>query len=166
MTSAQGLKATHDGGHLILESSLAPCPLNLFLGQVPRKSEENFANSQSMSTTRSVRYRTAVPSLPWRLNWSTGNQLRQDLTNWLKPPDPYINYNIASDAHHEGTGVWFTESTTFQNWKESSSLLWIHGKRTFSSPLQPYSCSRTFILAAGAGKSVLTYVILWVVCAE
>ena len=43
MTSAQGLKATHDGTHLFLESSLAPCPLNQFLGQVPRKSEENFA---------------------------------------------------------------------------------------------------------------------------
>jgi len=140
MTSAQGLKAIHDGAHVFLESSLAPYPLNQFLGQVPRKSEENFAKSQSMSTTRSVRYLRAVPSLPWRLNLSTGNQLRQDLTNWLKPPDPYINYNIASDAHHEGTGVWFTESTTFQDWKESSSLLWIHGKRTFSSPLHPYSC--------------------------
>jgi hypothetical protein len=43
MTSAQGLKAMHDGAHLFLESSLVPCTLNLFLGQVPRKSEENFA---------------------------------------------------------------------------------------------------------------------------
>jgi hypothetical protein len=32
MTSAQGLKAMHDGTHLFLESSLAPCPLNLFPG--------------------------------------------------------------------------------------------------------------------------------------
>jgi hypothetical protein len=64
MTSVQGLKATHDGAHLFLESSLVPCPLNLFLGQVPRKSEENFAKSQSMSTTRSVRHLIAVPSLP------------------------------------------------------------------------------------------------------
>jgi len=64
MTCAQGLKATHDGAHIFLESSLAPCPLNLFLGQVPRKSEENFAKSQSMSTTRSVRHLIIVTSLP------------------------------------------------------------------------------------------------------
>ena len=64
MTSAQGLKAMHDGTHLFLESSLVPCPLNLFLGQVPRKSEENFAKSQSMSTTRSVRHLIIVPSFP------------------------------------------------------------------------------------------------------
>jgi hypothetical protein len=67
MTSAQGLKATHDGARLLLESSLAPCPLDQFLGQVPRKSEENFAKSQSMSTTRSVRHLIAVSSLAIRL---------------------------------------------------------------------------------------------------
>jgi hypothetical protein len=27
--------------------------------------------------------------------------------------------------------MWFTESSTFKDWKESGSLLWIHGKRTF-----------------------------------
>ena len=64
MTYTQGLKATHDGAHLFLGSSLDPCPLNLFLGQVPRKPEENFAKSQSMSTTRSVRRLIVVPSLP------------------------------------------------------------------------------------------------------
>jgi hypothetical protein len=44
-------------------------------------------------------------------------------------PDPSVNYNIASSAHHEGTAQWFIESSEFKKWKESESLLWIHGKR-------------------------------------
>jgi hypothetical protein len=58
--------------------------------------------------------------------------LRKDLENWLSPPDPFINFNTADHARHEGTAVWFTQSDVFKNWKESSSLLWIHGKRTSS----------------------------------
>jgi hypothetical protein len=63
----------------------------------------------------------------------TGDQLRKDLRNWLSPPDPSVNYNLASDAHHEGTALWFIESNAFKTWKTSSSLLWIYGKRMFSS---------------------------------
>ena len=63
----------------------------------------------------------------------TGDQLRKDLKNWLSPPDPSVNYNTASDARHEGTALWFVESNAFKEWKESSSLLWIFGKRTFLS---------------------------------
>ena len=58
---------------------------------------------------------------------------------WLSPPDPSVNYNIARDAHHKGTALWFTESSTFGDWKESGSLLWIHGKRTFLHFLHPRS---------------------------
>jgi len=65
----------------------------------------------------------------------TGDKLRNDLATWLSPPDPFINYNITSDARYGGTGVWFTESTEFKNWKESTSLLWVYGKRTFSGSL-------------------------------
>ncbi|KAH9996982.1 hypothetical protein BJV74DRAFT_960877, partial [Russula compacta] len=65
------------------------------------------------------------------------NQIRRDLQHWLLPPDSSINYNTACDAHHQGTATWFTESTTFTDWKASGSLLWIHGK-------------------PGSGKSVLT----------
>jgi hypothetical protein len=69
----------------------------------------------------------------------TGNQLRQDLRNWLSPPDPSVNYNIACRAHHEGTALWFTKGNTFTDWKASGSLLWVHGKRTISWPLHPRS---------------------------
>ena len=58
---------------------------------------------------------------------------------WLSPPDPFINYNTASDARYGGTGVWITEITEFKNWKESSSLLWVYGKRMFSRTLR--TCS-------------------------
>ena len=61
--------------------------------------------------------------------------LRKDLENWLSPPDPFINFNTADHARHEGTAVWFTQSDVFKNWKQSSSLLWIHGKRTSSGHL-------------------------------
>ncbi|KAF8266719.1 hypothetical protein EI94DRAFT_1830495 [Lactarius quietus] len=60
------------------------------------------------------------------------NELRKDLRKWIAPPDPSVNYNVASDAHHEGTTAWCTEGNTLANWKTSGSLLWIHGKRTYS----------------------------------
>ena len=70
----------------------------------------------------------------------TGNQIRQDLRNWLSPPDPSINFNTASDAHHEGTALWFIQGNTFADWKVSGSLLWIFGKRTsFYSSTSPAS---------------------------
>ena len=61
---------------------------------------------------------------------------RQDFVEWLSPPDPSVNYNIARDTHHTGTALWFTESSTFRNWKVSGSLLWVYGKRTFFGSLQ------------------------------
>ncbi|KAH9963684.1 hypothetical protein BJV74DRAFT_990889, partial [Russula compacta] len=65
------------------------------------------------------------------------DQIRRDLSKWLSPPDPSVNFNTATDSHHEGTALWFTESNAFKNWKSSSSFLWIHGK-------------------PGSGKSVLS----------
>jgi len=70
----------------------------------------------------------------------SGNQLRNELLDWLSPPDPFINYNTASDARHDGTGAWVTESVEFKNWKELSSILWILGKCTLSSTL----CLRSY----------------------
>jgi hypothetical protein len=61
----------------------------------------------------------------------TGYELRKDLRKWIAPPDPSINYNIASGAHHEGTAAWCTGGNTFADWKTFGPLLWIHGKRTY-----------------------------------
>jgi hypothetical protein len=60
-----------------------------------------------------------------------GIQLRESVRKWLSPPDPSTNHNIACGAHLKGTATWFLEGSTYQNWKSSSSLLGIYGKRMF-----------------------------------
>ncbi|KAN0129427.1 hypothetical protein V8E53_012759 [Lactarius tabidus] len=70
-----------------------------------------------------------------------GNELRKDLRKWIAPPDPSVNFNTASETHHEGTAAWCTKGNTVVTWKESATLLWIHGK-------------------SGSGKSILSSVII------
>ena len=93
---------------------------------------------------------------------ATANE-REKLKNWLSPPDPSTNHNVARKAHHKGTTSWFFQGSIFRQWK-SSPLLWIHGKRTplfFSTtPLTPL----TPIFVAGSGKSVLWSVISYHRC--
>ena len=80
---------------------------------------------------------------------------------WLSPPDPSQNHNIAREAQLDGTTSWFTQSSIFEAWRSTGSLLWVHGKRTSVSHYQPtalvdfrWPCG--FI--AGSGKSILGYV--------
>jgi hypothetical protein len=89
-----------------------------------------------------VRNLIVALSLAMQTQMLTGNELlqdiaklRQDLAKWLSPPDPFINFNTADHARHQGTAEWFTQSSVFKDWKESSSFLWIHGKRTSPSPI-------------------------------
>jgi hypothetical protein len=56
---------------------------------------------------------------------------RKELREWLSPPNPSTNHNIACGARLKRTATWFLQGSTFQKWKSSSSLLWIHGKRMF-----------------------------------
>ena len=90
-------------------------------------------------------------------NTLTGNELRQKLRQWLSPPDPSVNYNAACSLHHEGTAKWFTQGPVFREWKESGSLLWIHGNRTLSLALCLHSSLTDSRPVAGSGKSVLRY---------
>jgi len=60
-----------------------------------------------------------------------GNLLRDNLLRWLSPSDPSTNHNIASKAHHHGTAQWFFQGAIFNEWKSTSSFLWVHGKRVF-----------------------------------
>jgi hypothetical protein len=87
----------------------------------------------------------------------TENLLREKSKNWLSPPDPSTNHNIARKAHHKGTASWFFQSRIYEQWKSSPSFIWIHGKRTFLSYPLPQS-QLTSIFAAGSGKSVLWFV--------
>ncbi|KAH9062249.1 hypothetical protein EDB87DRAFT_1576007 [Lactarius vividus] len=68
------------------------------------------------------------------------NQLQQLLRTWLSPSDPSINHNVALNAQHKGTAIWFFQSGLFIEWKSTGSLLWIHGK-------------------PGSGKSIIWFVI-------
>jgi hypothetical protein len=88
------------------------------------------------------------------------DRLEGDIRSWLSPPDPWKNYNIACDSRYAGTARWFLESDAFSEWKvsETSSLLWINGKRARSSSLSVFTELMVFFIVAGAGKSVLWYV--------
>ena len=61
---------------------------------------------------------------------TSGGHLREDIQNWLSPPDPSINHNTACEAHHNGTSTWFLEGSIYNEWKVTGSLLWTHGNRT------------------------------------
>ncbi|KAH9012846.1 hypothetical protein EDB83DRAFT_2578207 [Lactarius deliciosus] len=89
-----------------------------------------------------------------------GNELRKDLRTWIAPPDPSVNYNTASGAHHEGTAAWCTKGITLADWKTSGSLLWIHGKPTY--PITARSILSSVIIrdiksVSNAGSALLAY---------
>ncbi|KAN0133254.1 hypothetical protein V8E53_008978 [Lactarius tabidus] len=69
------------------------------------------------------------------------NQLRERLRKWQSPPDPSINHYILCNRQHEGTTEWFFRGGIFTEWKDTGSLLWIHGE-------------------PGSGKSVLCSAII------
>src|SRR6267154_2935356 len=60
-----------------------------------------------------------------------GKQLRESIHKWLSPPDPSKNHNIACNTHKK-TAKWFFQGRIYQEWKSTGSLLWVHGKRSFS----------------------------------
>jgi hypothetical protein len=84
--------------------------------------------------------------------------LQRDVRNWLSPPNPWKNHNLARGSRHSGTGAWWIQGDAYAEWKSagSGSLLWINGKRQYSAPAFP---SRTdcYFFSAGAGKSVIWY---------
>ena len=54
--------------------------------------------------------------------------------HWLSPPDPSTNHGFVSNARHTGSGAWLFNGSVLTSWKETGSLLWIHGKRVFPDP--------------------------------
>ncbi|KAH9015495.1 hypothetical protein EDB85DRAFT_2280301, partial [Lactarius pseudohatsudake] len=53
--------------------------------------------------------RVAIQQMVNQVSDLTRNELRKDLRKWIAPPDPSVNYNTASDVHHEGTAAWCTK---------------------------------------------------------
>jgi hypothetical protein len=97
-----------------------------------------------------------------------GDKLQRDIKTWLSPPDPWKNHHLACESRHAGTAAWLVQGRAFLDWtgKESrpSSLLWLHGKRELPLALKLLytETDRFSVLVAGAGKSVLWYVNLWI----
>jgi Cdc6-like AAA superfamily ATPase len=64
------------------------------------------------------------------------------MKEWLSPPDPSTNANMARKVRHEGSGNWLLQSTVFQTWQAGSLRhLWLRG-------------------LAGCGKTVLSAAVL------
>ena len=59
-----------------------------------------------------------------------GDQRQENFRRWLSVPDPWVNHNIARNAHHPGTATWFTQGDIINDWKSTGSTLWIHGLRS------------------------------------
>ncbi|KAI9434808.1 hypothetical protein H4582DRAFT_2174328, partial [Lactarius indigo] len=55
-------------------------------------------------------------------------KMLERLREWQSPSDPSTNHIIASDRQLVGTAEWFCKGNTFEEWKATGSLLWIHGK--------------------------------------
>ena len=85
------------------------------------------------------------------------NQLRDSIHNWLSPPDPSTNHNIACGTRHKKMASWFFQGSIYQEWKSTGSLLWVHGKRSHRT-LSNLTRSNTILYVAGSGKSVLWFV--------
>lgn len=52
----------------------------------------------------------------------------KEIQDWLSAANPTINYANALGKRHKGTGLWFTGSQAFTDWrKQSNSLLWLYG---------------------------------------
>jgi hypothetical protein len=80
-----------------------------------------------------------------------GNQLRESTYKWFSPPDPSTNHNIACATHHKKTAKWFLRGRIYQEWKETGSLIWIHGKR-LSAPLSKLTPSQTTLSCSWFGQ--------------
>ena len=66
---------------------------------------------------------------PVILKLVTGNRLQRESRNWLMPPNPSPNYNIARKIHQDGTAAWSILGKIFVECNSKGSLLWIRGKR-------------------------------------
>jgi len=80
-----------------------------------------------------------------------GNQLRESTHKWLSPPDPSTNHNIACGTHYKKTATWFFQGTIYQEWKDTGSLLWVHGKR-LSASLSKLTPSDTILSRSWLGQ--------------
>ena len=100
----------------------------LFLGKealkvvIPRMTSN--LRDQSRSPSASSVSSKGSTTLQW-------DQIKEEIVQWLKPPDPSTNYDMARRIRHKGTAEWFLRGNIFEKWKSEGSLFWVHGMRTF-----------------------------------
>jgi len=119
MAAAELLKITHSVDSKVEGMDNRMKGVDRRVQDITSKMDEGSCSSSLTSSILALNTRT------------TGNQLRDSLRQWLSPPDPSTNYNIATDAHHVGTAQWFFQGSIFKGWQSTGSFLWIHGNRTF-----------------------------------
>ena len=118
MATAEILKVTHAVDGRVVEDRVQQAVIDA--DQLKRLS---FSNLISGADYRS-------------LSILSGSQLRENIHKWLSPPDPSTNHNIACGTRHKKMATWFLQGSIFREWKATGSLLWIHGKRLFSSSFE------------------------------
>ena len=121
MAAARNLKATHAVDERVRGVADAVVAVNNRVGGVDDRMLQMADEVKRLSFPNLT---SATEPYPF-----SGNQLRESIHKWLSPPDPSTNYNIACDTRHKKTATWFFQSSIFQEWKSTGSLLWIHGKR-------------------------------------
>jgi hypothetical protein len=84
-----------------------------------------------------------------------GDNLNNDISKWLSPPDPWKNHHLACKSRHRQSAAWFTQGNTFSEWKASeatSSLLWVYGKRSLMHSSYAFAETEVFPFRSGRGK--------------
>ncbi|KAI0285162.1 hypothetical protein BC826DRAFT_1189750 [Russula brevipes] len=92
-----------------------------------------------------------------KLDQAARNQLRDRLLQWLSPPDPSTNHNIARKASHSGTAQWFFRGGIFNQWKSNGSFLWVHGKPGSGKSVLCSSIIQDIFALRKAGRASMAY---------
>ncbi|KAH9165572.1 hypothetical protein EDB89DRAFT_2233302 [Lactarius sanguifluus] len=85
------------------------------------------------------------------------NESRKSLREWVFPPDPSTNHNIACDLHHGGTAQWFFQGSMFGEWKSTGSLLWIYGKPGSGKTILCSAIVQDIVALSEAGLASMAY---------
>src|SRR5258707_5945221 len=116
--------------------------LGMFLSQQSSESISDWASETmhqiASNLTKSKResfFDVAIAEWDHR-DCPAGDNLQQDIIEWLSPPDYSNNHHSTCELRHPGSAEWFIQGNTFSEWKSSDvpvSLLWVRGKRAFMS---------------------------------
>ncbi|KAH9992213.1 hypothetical protein BJV74DRAFT_977480, partial [Russula compacta] len=99
----------------------------------------------------------AMQDITSNINKMKRDQFQRDIRSWLSPPDPSTNHNIAWKAHHDGSATWFIQGSTFEEWKSTGTLLWIHGKPGSGKSILCSSIIQKLEAMCDAGLALVSY---------